>query len=43
MLRLCGPAAENSEVVKIWPQKSPTHAASNAENGAFLTHLEPEI
>jgi hypothetical protein len=25
------------------PQKIPVHAAKNAENGAFLAHLEPKI
>jgi hypothetical protein len=42
----CGPAAEKPKVVKSWfflSQKSPAHAAKNAENGAFLAHLEPEI
>ncbi len=45
MLRLCGPAGEKPKVVKSWflPQKSPAHAAKNAENGAFLAHLEPKI
>jgi hypothetical protein len=45
MLRLCGPSAEKPKVLKSWflPQKSPVHAAKNAENGAFLAHPEPEI
>ncbi len=45
MLRLRGPAAEKLKVLKSWflPQKSPVHAAKNAENGAFLAHPEPEI
>jgi hypothetical protein len=46
MLRLCGPAAEKPKVLKSWffyLKKSPVHAAKNAENGAFLAHLEPEI
>ncbi len=44
MLRLCGPAAEKPKVVKSFlPQKSPAHAVTNAENGAFLAHLELEI
>ncbi len=38
MLRLCGPTAEKPKAVK-----SPAHAAKNAENGAFLAHLELEI
>ncbi len=46
ILRLCGPTAEKPKVVKSWfflPQKSHAHAAKNAENGAFLAYLGPEI
>jgi hypothetical protein len=27
----------------ITPKKSPAHSGLNAENGALLAHLEPEI
>jgi hypothetical protein len=39
------PQQINQKLLKsdIIPQKSPAHSALNAENGAFLAHLEPEI
>ncbi len=45
MLWLSGPAADKPGVVKTWyfASKSPAHATVNAENSAFLAHLEPEI
>jgi hypothetical protein len=42
-LRTCCRETKSAKKLVFLPKKKPVHAAKNAENGAFLAHLELEI